>query len=425
MNIVLIYVVTENINMPVLPLGMACIAASVENAGHDVRQISLTASQAQSELEALLGEFQPDAIGVSLRNVDDQKMENTQFLLGAVKEAISVCRRLSTAPIILGGAGYSIFPRSALAYLEADMGVQGEGEAAFVRLLECVDQGIEPKGIPGLFLPEIGFQPAAATLDNLDTFPLPLPNRYLQMPTADEKQKIMVPFQTGRGCPMKCNYCSTSIIEGEIQRHYSVDRVVKTLSKYVESGFDHFFFVDNTFNLPGKHAVMICDRIIAEGLNISWQCILYPWQVENELVEKMAKAGCTGVSLGFESGSEKILSIMNKRYRPEEVSRIAEMLKRNDIHQMGFLLLGGPGETKTTVEESLAFADSLDLDALKITIGVRIYPNTPLAKTAVDNGIIELDQNLLFPTFYMEANLEDWLHEIVEKWRVKRPHWIY
>ncbi|MCP4757477.1 MAG: radical SAM protein [Proteobacteria bacterium] len=425
MNVLLIYVITENINITVLPLGMSCIAASTEKAGHDVRQISLKSTQTRADLETMLGEFRPDAIGVSLRNVDDQKMEDTRFLLEAVKETVSVCRDLSDAPVILGGAGYSIFPSSALAYLGADMGIQGEGEATFVSLLECIERKIEPKGVPGLFLPEIGRQENVGSPGDLEVLPLPLPDRHLQLPPVVKERNILIPFQTGRGCPMNCNYCSTSTIEGATPRHYPIKRVVDTLSQYVANGYNHFFFVDNTFNLPRKHAEAICDGIIAEGLDVSWQCILYPWNVDEGLVKKMARAGCTDVSFGFESGSEKILRIMNKRYRPDEVRRISEMLKRNGIGQMGFLLLGGPGETRETVEESLAFADSLELNALKLTLGIRIYPNTPLAKTAVDDGIIEADRNLLFPTFYMVPDLEDWLRENVTKWRDERPHWIY
>ena len=88
----------------------------------------------------------------------------------------------------------------------------------------------------------------------------------------------------------------------------------------------------------------------------------------------MARAGCAEVSVGFESGSELVLSSMNKRFKPEDVMRACKLLSENGIRRMGFLMLGGPGETKESVLASLAFADSLELDALKITVGIRIYP---------------------------------------------------
>jgi radical SAM superfamily enzyme YgiQ (UPF0313 family) len=80
---------------------------------------------------------------------------------------------------------------------------------------------------------------------------------------------------------------------------------------------------------------------------------------------------------------------------------------------MGFLLLGGPGETRETVEESLAFAASLALDSLRITVGLRIYPGTPLQKRAIEEGVIAADDDLLVPRFYLAPGLEPWIHEKV------------
>jgi radical SAM superfamily enzyme YgiQ (UPF0313 family) len=187
---------------------------------------------------------------------------------------------------------------------------------------------------------------------------------------------------------------------------------------------DHFFFVDNTFNLPNSYAKTLCEQLISSRLKINWRCILYPWKVDDELVEKMAKAGCKEVSLGFESGSKKILAKMNKKFTPADVRQISERLKKFGISRMGFLLLGGPGETRETVNQSLGFADSLDLEAMKITIGIRIYPHTPLAQSAVKEGLIEADDTLLFPTFYMTKGLENWLRKTVKAWMDTRPHWV-
>jgi len=128
--------------------------------------------------------------------------------------------------------------------------------------------------------------------------------------------------------------------------------------------------------------------------------------------------------MGFESGSERILKNMNKRFTPKEVRQISEMLSEEGIRQMGFLLLGSPGETRESVEESLVFADSLKLDSLKITAGVRIYPNTSLARKATEEGLIASHQDLLLPRFYMAKSLGDCLPEILEKWSSTRPHWI-
>ena len=157
---------------------------------------------------------------------------------------------------------------------------------------------------------------------------------------------------------------------------------------------------------------------------MTWRCIVYPENIDEELIMLMARAGCTGVSLGFESGNEQILHTMNKRFKPEDVRLAARLLADHGIQRMGFLLLGGPGETRESVEESLEFADSLGLDALRITTGIRIYPNTDLARIAVEEGVIKPDDDLLFPKFYMTHAIEEWVLETVEQWMRTRPSWI-
>ena len=425
MRVLLISANTETINMPVLPLGLACVDEAARSAGHDVKLVDLMDQQdTRLVLQDAVDGFQPEVIGISVRNIDDQCMENPGFLLDSVKDFVNDCRSLSDAPVVLGGAGYSIFPESALAYLGADMGIQGEGEIAFVTLLERLSRKADLSGIPGLYLPDRGIQGNMRLTKDLNGCPLPLPGARQWTSFVSPNQEIWLPFQTRRGCPLNCSYCSTATIEGKILRKHSPTRVVAALSRYVEAGFEHFFFVDNTFNLPLSYAKDFCDQLAKAKLNLSWRCILYPWRVDEALVEKMAEAGCKEVSLGFESGSEKILRAMNKKFQLEEVRRTSERLKRYGIRQMGFLLLGGPGENRKTVEESLAFADSLDLEAMKITMGIRIYPYTDLARTAIKEGVIEPDDDLLFPKFYMAPGLDDWIQSTVRVWADGRPHWL-
>jgi len=411
--------------MPVLPLGLACVAAAVQGAGHEMQILNLMmqTDTRQALKEAIAG-FNPEIIGISVRNIDDQKSENSRFLLADVKDVVRSCREFSGATIVLGGAGYSIFPQASLDFLEADIGIQGEGEGVFLKLLEKLGENKDLSEIPGLFLAGQEPQGEREYIKNLTDLPLPLPDIHLSTPSLLEDQEIWIPFQTRRGCPLDCNYCSTATIEGRTIRQHDPQKVVDIMSKYAEAGFDHFFFVDNTFNLPNSYAGALCEKLISAEQDMTWRCLLYPWKVDVNLVEKMAAAGCREVSLGFESGSAEILARMNKRYNLEDVRRISDILKDYGIRRLGFLLLGGPGETKETVNESLEFADSLNLEAMKITIGIRIYPYTPLAETALKEGLIEADDNLLFPRYYIGKDLEGWLRETVMAWRENRPHWI-
>lgn len=425
MRVLLISANTETVNMPVLPLGLGCVAASVQRAGYPVRVLNL---QDQTEplaaVQEIVEEFPPEVIGISVRNIDDQNRERPMFYLDSVKEIVSICRNTTRAVIVLGGAGYSIFPQSALDYLEADLGIQGEGEAAFLELLHRLRNKIGLSGIPGLHFYCHGTQNPPKRIDNLAVYPLPLPDTHIRIPAMLEEEEIWFPVQTRRGCPMDCNYCSTASIEGRTIRKYPPEKIVEMISRYVDAGFDRFFFVDNTFNFPPSYAKTLCDRLISADLKIIWRCILYPWKVDETLAEKMALAGCREVSFGFESGSIKILRNMNKRYSPDDVRKISERLKAAGIHRMGFLLLGGPGENRKTVLESLTFADSLALEVVKVTTGIRIYPHTLLARTAREAGLIESDADLLFPKFYMAREVEGWLEQTVDAWMKGRPNWI-
>lgn len=423
MRVLLVSANTEKFNMPAMPLGLACVAAAVEKSGHDVVMIDLMfETDTGSMIDKAIREFAPECIGISVRNIDDQNFEAPGFLLEKVKYIISACRELTDATIVLGGAGYSIFPESTLDYLEADMGVACEGEIALPVLLSCLENGYDLSKVPGLYIRGRGIQRAKVFSGKLDE--LALPDTAILSGSASRNTEPWIPVQTRRGCPLKCSYCSTPAIEGTIVRKRTPEIVADWIEKWVRSRYRKFFFVDNTFNLPPAYAKKICRSIIKKGMNISWGCIVYPKNVDKELAELMAEAGCRHISLGFESGSEQMLKSLNKRFLPEDVREVSGIIAENKIDQMGFLLLGSPGETKKTVETSLAFADSLQLNALKVTAGVRIYPDTQLAKIAKKEGIFNSLNDLLHPRFYLARGLEEWLLERLKKWMESRPYVI-
>ncbi|MDR3554543.1 MAG: radical SAM protein [Syntrophobacteraceae bacterium] len=425
MRTLLISANTEQLQMPVLPMGLACVAAAAERAGHEVRFLNLMSGEDFEKIdrEGAFTGFDPQVIGISVRNIDDQHRNAPKFLLEPVKRVVDACRALTSVPIVLGGAGYSIFPRSALAFLGADMGLKGEGEAAFVMLLDRLSRKEDVSDIPNLLLAGSRAGVRTGGFQKLDDLPIPVPNGLFPFPTRFGAQKIRLPFQTRRGCPMRCSYCSTAAIEGPILRKRSPEMAVDSICRFVEAGFSHFFFVDNTFNFPPSYARKLCDCLCARKLAIEWSCILYPWLIDEGLVESMARAGCVEVSLGFESGSEKILRSMNKRFQPADVRAVSTLLHKYGIKRMGFLLLGGPGETRQTVEESFEFAASLELEAMKVTTGIRIYPHTALAAAAVQEGIISPADDLLRPTFYLARPLEGWIDQTVSGWLQGKPNW--
>src|ERR1035441_5348440 len=153
MRVLLISANTERTAILPLPLGPAFVAAACRRAGHEMPLLNLMFER--DPLAALrkdIEEFRPGAIGISVRNIDDQNMANPRFLLPAAREVVADCRRMSNAPIVVGRAGYSMFPESAPRFLKADMGIRGEGEAVFPELLERLESGTDRYGLPGVYL---------------------------------------------------------------------------------------------------------------------------------------------------------------------------------------------------------------------------------------------------------------------------------
>jgi radical SAM superfamily enzyme YgiQ (UPF0313 family) len=422
MKVLFITLSMPDLIMPTLPLGLVSVATAVQRDGHEVQILDCAAgSDAVRQTAEAIAAFAPDAIGISVRNIDDQSMHETRFLLEPLKAVAACCRRLSKAPIILGGAGYSMYPERLLEWLDADIGIKGDGEAALPAVLDHLRMGVDPAMIKGVYVK--GRSPFKKICSILDLNKLPQPDPALWPCPLEGRQDIWLPFQTRRGCPLACSYCSTSSIEGTTLRKRDPNTVAAHIRRHAEAGFKRFYCTDNTFNLPAENARSLCRAFIDAKLAVSWTCIIYPYKIDEGLVADMARAGCVEVSLGFESGCPAILKNMHKRFSPDDVRQAAELFKKHSIKLNGYLLLGGPGETRETVLESLAFADSLPLAFLKLTAGIRIYPDTELARIAVSDVVIAVDDDLLLPRFYLAEGLEGWLQDEISRWTVSRPHW--
>jgi len=173
--------------MPAMPLGLACVVEATRNAGHDVTMLDLMFEMdAAAVLKKMITEFRPECIGISVRNIDDQNIETPRFLLDKVKEVVALCRDQVNVPVVLGGAGYSMFPESALAYLDADMGIEGEGEIAFPALLARLENNSDLSGIPGLYARDHGSQQPKTLAKNLDE----LTPKLEQIPVANIENEI-------------------------------------------------------------------------------------------------------------------------------------------------------------------------------------------------------------------------------------------
>jgi radical SAM superfamily enzyme YgiQ (UPF0313 family) len=395
----------ESVPYPVAPLGLAYVAGAARSAGHEVQLLDLCFSDCVAEdVAAVVRRFVPELIGISIRNVDNLTYPSSVSYLDEIRAAIASLRRCSGAPIVAGGPGFSIFPERLLSDLDLEFGVIGEGEETFCALARYLDEGKVVPDLPNLIRRGRGVHgvqrmmgafagsrwPARDLLDN---------GKYLKLGG-------MANLQTKRGCPFACAYCTYPHIDGSTLRLRPPRDVVDELASMVlQSELNEVFFVDDIFNWPHDHAMGICEEIVTRRLPVTWTCFATPVGMTPELAGAMKRAGCRGVEFGADAASPSILRALGKPFPQEEIRAAASACREAQLPAAYYLIFGGPGETAQTVTETLALMDELRPQALLAFVGIRIYPNTPLHRIAVSDGVIAGEDDLLPPRFYVSPGI--------------------
>ncbi|MBW2040190.1 MAG: radical SAM protein [Deltaproteobacteria bacterium] len=422
MQILLISANRERMPYPVAPLGLAYIAGSLKAEGHDVRGVDLCfSSDPEGDLVQILEDFPPDLIGISLRNLDNLTYPPSVSYLPELEEAVGILRRRTSAPLVIGGSGFSLTPLPMMQHLDVDFGIVGEGERSMVKLAQSWEGGGSPHGIPGVlikgrdeYLPPLPLEslgaPDRGVLDN---------RRYL-------KEGGMANLQTKRGCPFGCIYCTYPLLEGRKVRLRDVHVVVRELKGLqADQGVDYVYFVDGIFNYPPDYTEAFCREMIAQGVKVRWTAFVNPRFLAPEIIELMIKAGCEGVELGVDSGSPQILANYGKGFGVGDIVRACQLCREAGLNFALYLLLGGPGEDEGSLQETFDLMDCLTPTAVIAMLGIRIYPHTPLQEIAVQEGMIQMGDDLLEPKFYISPLIgSERLIELVTEGAMQRRGWI-
>ena len=417
MKVLLINTNRHDQPFPVMPLGVCMVAEAVEQAGHEVRVLDLMfqADAAISLRRALLSDHS-DIVGLSIRNIDNNDMRSPVFFISEVPDLIRIIREYSGARIVIGGAAVGVMPEEILRFTGADYAVTGDGEYVMPEFLNRIEKGCEST------------TPGTARIDN---------SRYVANPRSDAtfsgacripdfsrwldvraylSRMSTVPVQTKLGCRYKCVYCTYRKIEGETYRLYSPEHVVETVQRLVSRGLKDIEFVDNVFNSPYEHAMEICRLLKKARHGARLQSLeLNPLFVDDALIDAMEEAGFVGVGITAESASGNVLKGLGKAFTVKEVHNAASVIERHRIPCIWIFLLGGPRETKQTVEETFYFAERhiRPKDAVFFNIGVRVYPGTELETIAREQRVLAAPpREMLKPVFYISPDIDaDWLSE--------------
>lgn len=417
-------------NLAPFPLGISYVAAATKGAGHEVLGLDLMFSDdPRFDITEAIRRFDPDCIGLSIRNIDNQDVGSPVFYLSDVVEIAEVIKSSTEAPVIAGGAGFTIFPLECLEYLGLELGIVGEAEESFPALLSRLESGGDLSEVPGLAMMRGGERICNDQILHPDITRAPPPDRetfkvenYNWVP--GEGSPMIANIQSRRGCHMKCIYCSNPMIEGRLVRSRDVELVLRELQSLEnDHGIGTVTFVDSLFNHPLEYAKELCRRMIKNRLSIRWTCIYNPFNHDPELLNLLKAAGCFLVSIGNESGSQDILRALKKGFSKKDIEDTVKEAKRADLTVNCFLLLGSPGETRKTIEESTGFIAGLAPDMVSVTPGIRIYPGCELHRIAIEEGVVEPDQNLLAPTFYVSQKTRPWLYDYAKKLCAENEGW--
>ena len=419
MKILLVSANRERSPYPVFPIGLSYLAGPLVAAGHELSAIDLCFEpEPEQAISAALTAFSPALVVISLRNIDNVTWPASRSYLEGVKAVVMSCRE--HARVAVGGSGFSLLPQAVMEFLDADFGIVGEGEGVLPLLLERLERGEEPGGLPGLLVRGCTDFVPPVPLENIGA-----PDRSLFDVTRYQREGGMANVQTKRGCPFSCIYCTYPLLEGRTMRLRPVTDVIEELRSLItEHAVNYVYFVDDIFNYPTAFADELCRAMIAQQLPINWTAFINPAFISPELLDLMLAAGCDAVEYGTESGSPNMLKNLGKSFTVDDIRSASLLCRERGVDFAHYMLFGGPGESRNTVLESFALMDELQPTAVITMTGIRIYPGTSIYRTALAEGVIDGFTNMQEPVFYISPLVRDELAELVSSEAVKRNNWV-
>jgi radical SAM superfamily enzyme YgiQ (UPF0313 family) len=378
----------QDTRYPQPPLGLALIAAILEKAGYPVTLLEANALQ-----------LKPEAIANIVPDADIVGITATTPTIGT---ALGIARHLkqknSNLKIILGGPHVTLLPEETLASSsDVDVIVRGEGDETVIALLQAIENHLPLNSVAGISYKldgKIVHTADRTSMVDMDSLPYPafhlLPwKKYKPHPP----HGMALPFGamvTSRGCPYRCAYCSKPVF-GSKFRAQSPERVVEEMV-YLQKkfGVKEIAFYDDTFTVDKKRIQAIAEKIIAKKIKIAWTCETRVNLVDKELLAHMKQAGCYAIAYGIESASPEIIKTLQKDITLEQVEAAVRAHKEVDLQVIGYFMLGSPGETPQTIQQTIDFAKRLKVDFAQFSVTTP-FPGTELYEIYKLNNPGEID----------------------------------
>ena len=362
----------QEIMRPYPPLGILYVSAFLERNGIENEVFDTTFSE-KAKLKAYLLEHRPPYLAMYVNLM-------TKLNVLEIIKWIKTQPALSDMKIILGGPDVR-YNADNLLGTGADFLVIGEGEESALELVQHLEShpNQPPSEITGIGWKnsrgETVINPERTKVRNLND--LPFPNRkkidlhkYLSTWKTYHGQSALS-ISTMRGCPYTCKWCSRGVY-GLSYRRRSPESVIAELKEVMTTYQpDTLWFVDDVFTISHKWLRAFCDALKESGLKISYECISRADRMNEEVIQMLKESGCFRVWIGAESGSQKIIDLMDRRVDVDKVRDMIRLSRQYGIQAGTFIMLGYPGETEEDINETIHHLKVSNPDHFTITVA---YP---------------------------------------------------
>ena len=304
MRVLLVSCNRERLPDPVLPIGLFLLAANLPSRHpRNIEDVLFRTDPAASVRDAVRT-FRPDLVALGLRNGVSSDHAAPGDVHAGYREIAAAVRESTSAPMVIGGSAFSVFPRELMEVMDADFGLEGEAEDTFPLLVDALEAGLSTPEIPGLWfrhgdtfvgIPrgESGRGQSVAGVDlNRIAFP-----DLSQVDPQYFAEGACLPVQTRRGCAFQCAHCTYPSIEGRLVRCMRPERAVDAMFNAMEHApaARHLFVVDSVFTYPRNHALAVAREMARRHFPLPWTAYANPVGFDTELAQAMAEARCVGL----------------------------------------------------------------------------------------------------------------------------------
>ena len=374
-------IIEKNSVLP--PYSLLQIASLLRRKGHEVSLIEANGENIKyQDFEKMLSEVDYEAVIIKF----------TPSTFDWDMKVASISKKYSDAPSIgicwtLGNFANTVLD----AAKDLDIYIRHEYEVVAPDLIDTLAAKSELSGVAGIAYRsdgEIKINRDADPINNYDDIPIPAYDllKSFKFYYADTKhgQPFTIMY-TSKGCPNSCIYCTMAKTKWKARSARSVLGELRYLKQ--NYNIKTIMFFDEIFTIDKKRVEKITQGIVDEKLNIKWYCNSRIDFIDKALLEKMKQAGCTAVSMGIESGSQKIISGANKKISVEESAKAIQMVKDAGIKAYCSFIFGLPGENSTTVKETIGFIKRTLPTGGEFNVATP-YPGTRLYEIALEKGWI-------------------------------------